>query len=145
MDEVLSASRCLLTVLGRRARCRGLTAVGCFTSAVGRTHSTPRTPPTAQSPLHHSNSSPGRARPRVPFWRLCEHSRCCDALTTLGCLLLSQLTLCCCVADSAHRACGTEPPSAGNTRVRRKNKLQFVCTSSTSNHFHKISVNRPRV
>lgn len=37
---------------------------GCFTLTVDRTHSTHRSLPTAQSPLHHSNSSSCLARSR---------------------------------------------------------------------------------
>lgn len=124
---------CLLTVLGRRARCPGLTVVGCFTSTVGRTHSTPRTPPTAQSPLHHSNSSLGRARPRAFLRRLSVRSRRCDTLATLGCLLLSQVSRCCCVTALTSPVGRNLHPLETPGCVKNN--------SSTNYHFHNVPLN----
>lgn len=69
--------------------CCVLTVCGRFSSTEEGTHSTPRSLPTAQSPLHHSNSSPGRARSRFKLMlvlhiqlacllQVSEHSRTCS-------------------------------------------------------------------
>ncbi|AWP12993.1 Hypothetical protein SMAX5B_018484 [Scophthalmus maximus] len=67
----------------------------CFASTVQRTHSTPRSLPTAQSPLRHSNSSSRPCALTRPTARARAPGRadaCCPLLLRIGrgCLLLSQ-------------------------------------------------------